>query len=66
MRVCRRGGVGRPRGVGEDQLRPGVLFDVDGTLLDTNCLHVLVWWQAFRNAGHDGADRSAAKCRAGR
>ena len=33
-------------------LRPGVLFDVDGTLLDTNYLHVLAWWQAFEDAGH--------------
>lgn len=32
---------------------PGVLFDVDGTLLDTNYLHVLAWWQAFRDAEHD-------------
>ena len=32
--------------------RPGVLFDVDGTLLDTNYLHVLAWWQAFRDTGH--------------
>ena len=36
--------------------RPGVLFDVDGTLLDTNYLHVLAWWQAFRDAGHEGID----------
>ena len=34
-------------------LRPGVLFDVDGTLLDTNYLHVLAWWQAIVDAGHD-------------
>ena len=34
-------------------LRPGVLFDVDGTLLDTNYLHVLAWWQGFRDAGHE-------------
>ena len=34
-------------------LRPGVLFDVDGTLLDTNYLHTLAWWQAFRDTGHD-------------
>lgn len=34
--------------------RPGVLFDVDGTLLDTNYLHVLAWWQAFRDTGHEG------------
>ena len=33
-------------------LRPGVLLDVDGTLLDTNYLHVLAWWQAMRDAGH--------------
>jgi phosphoglycolate phosphatase-like HAD superfamily hydrolase len=33
--------------------RPGVLFDVDGTLLDTNYLHVLAWWQAFRDTGHE-------------
>lgn len=32
--------------------RPGVLLDVDGTLLDTNYLHVLAWCQAFRDAGH--------------
>lgn len=34
-------------------LRPGVLFDVDGTLLDTNYLHVLAWWQAMNDAGHE-------------
>jgi HAD superfamily hydrolase (TIGR01509 family) len=33
--------------------RPGVLFDVDGTLVDTNYLHVVAWWQAFRAYGHD-------------
>ena len=33
---------------------PGVLFDVDGTLLDTNYLHVLAWAQAFRDTGHAG------------
>jgi HAD superfamily hydrolase (TIGR01509 family) len=30
----------------------GVLFDIDGTLLDTNYLHVLAWWDAFRDTGH--------------
>lgn len=34
--------------------RPGVLFDVDGTLLDTNYLHVLAWWRALRDTGHEG------------
>ncbi|MGW7053174.1 HAD family hydrolase [Streptomyces sp. NPDC054887] len=29
------------------------VFDVDGTLVDTNHLHVVSWWEAFRQAGHD-------------
>lgn len=29
--------------------KPGVLFDVDGTLLDTNYLHAVAWAQAFRD-----------------
>lgn len=33
-------------------LRPGVLFDVDGTLLDSNYLHVVAWAQAFHDTGH--------------
>ncbi|MFE4306194.1 HAD family hydrolase [Streptomyces sp. NPDC056517] len=28
------------------------LFDVDGTLTDTNYLHVVAWWEALRQAGH--------------
>lgn len=37
-----------------DSRRPrGVLFDVDGTLVDTNYLHTVAWWQAFRSQGHD-------------
>lgn len=28
-----------------------VLFDVDGTLVDTNYLHAVTWWQAFGQAG---------------
>ncbi|MET9557216.1 HAD family hydrolase [Streptomyces sp. NPDC006645] len=31
------------------------IFDVDGTLTDTNYLHVTSWWQAFRGAGHQVA-----------
>ncbi|MGH3154578.1 MAG: HAD family hydrolase [Streptosporangiaceae bacterium] len=27
------------------------LFDVDGTLVDTNYLHAVTWWQAFGQAG---------------
>ncbi|MFE9636371.1 HAD family hydrolase [Streptomyces sp. NPDC006463] len=28
------------------------LFDVDGTLTDTNHLHVTSWWEALRQSGH--------------
>jgi HAD superfamily hydrolase (TIGR01509 family) len=31
--------------------RPGVLFDVDGTLVDTNYLHTVSWARAFADAG---------------
>ncbi|WP_411709949.1 HAD family hydrolase [Arthrobacter sp. B10-11] len=31
----------------------GVLFDVDGTLIDSCYLHTIAWWQAFREAGMD-------------
>ena len=33
------------------RLRPGVLFDVDGTLADSNYLHSLAWSRALRDAG---------------
>lgn len=32
-------------------LRAGVLFDVDGTLVDSNYLHALSWSRALRDAG---------------
>jgi beta-phosphoglucomutase-like phosphatase (HAD superfamily) len=32
-----------------------VLFDVDGTLIDSTYLHTVTWWEAFRQAGHDVA-----------
>lgn len=31
----------------------GVLFDVDGTLVDSTYFHTLAWWHAFRRFGHD-------------
>jgi HAD superfamily hydrolase (TIGR01509 family) len=30
-----------------------ILFDVDGTLVDTNDLHATAWHEAFRHFGHD-------------
>nr|MBA3268077.1 HAD family hydrolase [Acidimicrobiia bacterium] len=29
--------------------RPAILFDVDGTLVDTNYLHTLAWWRALQD-----------------
>ena len=37
-----RPGEGRPT---------ALILDVDGTLLDTVYLHVIAWWEAFRDAG---------------
>ncbi|MCU1498640.1 MAG: HAD-superfamily hydrolase, subfamily variant 3 [Acidimicrobiales bacterium] len=31
--------------------RPGILLDIDGTLLDTNHLHALAWWRGLRTLG---------------
>jgi HAD superfamily hydrolase (TIGR01509 family) len=33
--------------------RPGVLFDVDGTLVDTTYLHTEAWWEALRQHDRD-------------
>ena len=36
-----------------DDRPTALVLDVDGTLLDTNYLHVIAWWEAFRAAGHE-------------
>ena len=42
-----------PSSAGAAQKPSGaVLFDVDGTLVDTVYQHVLAWWEAFAEAGH--------------
>lgn len=33
--------------------RRGVLFDVDGTLIDSSYIHTISWWGAFRQHGYD-------------
>jgi HAD superfamily hydrolase (TIGR01509 family) len=33
--------------------RSGILFDVDGTLVDTTYLHTVCWWEALRQHDHD-------------
>ncbi|MEH0936974.1 HAD family hydrolase [Micromonospora psammae] len=34
------------------EIPTGVLFDVDGTLVDTTYLHTVSWWEALRQADH--------------
>jgi HAD superfamily hydrolase (TIGR01509 family) len=33
--------------------KPGILFDVDGTLVDTTYLHTVAWWEALRQHDND-------------
>lgn len=32
---------------------PAVLFDIDGTLIDSNYFHTISWWRALQDAGDD-------------
>jgi HAD superfamily hydrolase (TIGR01509 family) len=32
-------------------MKQAAIFDVDGTLVDTNHLHVVTWWEAFHQSG---------------
>ncbi|WP_214366950.1 HAD family hydrolase [Pseudonocardia sp. H11422] len=43
--VCGGGGAGTPHGARSDT----AVFDVDGTLIDTNYHHALAWYRAFRS-----------------
>ncbi|MFJ5958773.1 HAD family hydrolase [Paenarthrobacter sp. NPDC092416] len=40
----------------------GVLFDVDGTLIDSSYLHTLAWWLAFRREGLDVQMSTIHRC----
>jgi HAD superfamily hydrolase (TIGR01509 family) len=42
--------------------RRAVLFDVDGTLVDSSYLHVVAWWEAFRSQGFDVAMTDIHRC----
>ena len=46
-------------------LQPGVVFDVDGTLVDTNYLHVIAWARVFDEAGIDGVPQAEVHRRVG-
>ncbi|MCR1161799.1 HAD family hydrolase [Paenarthrobacter sp. UW852] len=37
----------------KSQKKRAVLFDVDGTLIDSSYFHAMAWWQAFRREGLD-------------
>lgn len=37
----------------DERVQGAALFDLDGTLVDTNYLHVLSWWQALLQYGHE-------------
>jgi HAD superfamily hydrolase (TIGR01509 family) len=41
----------QPGGSGGAVSRTGVLFDIDGTLVDSAYLHALAWWQALGDVG---------------
>jgi HAD superfamily hydrolase (TIGR01509 family) len=49
-------------GTGEPQLPAAVLFDVDGTLMDTVYLHTVSWWEALRQRGHQVAMTRVHRC----
>ncbi|MEX2290614.1 MAG: HAD family hydrolase [Mycobacteriales bacterium] len=42
-----------PRPNGQASGPTALVLDVDGTLLDTVYLHVIAWWEAFRDAGYE-------------
>jgi HAD superfamily hydrolase (TIGR01509 family) len=42
----------KPGPIDESHETYGVVFDVDGTLVDTSYLHVVAWWEALRQSGH--------------
>ncbi|MFI9237500.1 HAD family hydrolase [Streptomyces cinnamoneus] len=44
-----------PGGAPRAPARLAAVFDVDGTLVDTNYLHAVTWWEAFHQAGHQVA-----------
>jgi membrane protein len=43
----------QPLAAGWGGMPKAILFDIDGTLVDSNNFHVLAWAEAFHAAGHD-------------
>jgi len=52
LRRGRDGDHGDEAGGGMSRSVRVALFDVDGTLVDTNYLHAVTWWEAFTQAGY--------------
>jgi phosphoglycolate phosphatase-like HAD superfamily hydrolase len=42
--------------------RAGVIFDIDGTLVDSNYQHCLAWWHSFRDEGYDVSAADIHRC----
>lgn len=61
-RGAQPGPAGEGAGHGKGGRRPGILFDVDGTLVDSAYVHTIAWWQAFRQHGHDVPMASIHRC----
>ena len=53
--VPRVGAAGVPAGAAR-LMTTGVVFDVDGTLVDTTFIHTVCWADALATGGHTGAD----------
>jgi HAD superfamily hydrolase (TIGR01509 family) len=60
--AAQSGPAGEGAGPGNGVRRRGVLFDVDGTLVDSAYIHTIAWWQAFRQHGHDVPMASIHRC----
>jgi len=55
-------GDGPSGGDGGDGRDAAVLFDVDGTLMDTVYLHTVAWWEALRQAGRTVPMSAVHRC----
>src|SRR5215469_18885120 len=63
--MSRRIAVRREASIGKDELvlkAPAVLFDLDGTLMDSNYEHVAAWRLAFRSDGIEVRNAFLHRC----
>lgn len=51
--VCKAvGKMNEPTPACSLEVPAGIVFDLDGTLVDTTYIHTVAWWQAFQLLGH--------------